>query len=235
MSRMSLLAGLLAATLAPAGAAQADPWKDESGHGRRGGGEWKEEFRDGNCKVERKWEKDGEYKEERKCKGPRERAYVVPEPAYEPGPGVYLGDMPMAVGPLPEIPGIACNRDLIGGLLGGAAGGLLGNQIGRGGGNTAATVGGAVIGAIVGGTIGRRMDQVDQACVGQALEYGRTDQVITWRDPDGDYYQVTPTRTFERQGNHCREYVTQATMDGRKQRVTGTACREPDGTWRIVK
>jgi hypothetical protein len=63
MSRMSLLAGLLAATMTSVGAAQADPWKDESGHGRRGGGEWKEEFRDGNCKVERKWERNGEYKE----------------------------------------------------------------------------------------------------------------------------------------------------------------------------
>jgi surface antigen len=226
MPRMSLMAGLLATTLTLAGAAQADPWKDESGHGRRGGGEWKEEFRDGDCKVERKWKKDGGYKEERKCKEARERDY---------GPGVYLGGLPMAIGPMPEIPGIACNRDLIGGLLGGAAGGLIGNQVGRGGGNTAATIGGAVIGAIVGGTIGRRMDQADQACVGQALEYGRTDQAVAWRDPDGDYYQVTPTRTFERQGIHCRDYVTQATIDGRRQRVTGTACREPDGTWRIVR
>jgi hypothetical protein len=59
----------------------ADPWKDESGKGRwRYGGppvydydydhgdrEYKEEFRVGNCKIERKWE-GGEYKEERKCK-----------------------------------------------------------------------------------------------------------------------------------------------------------------------
>lgn len=59
----------------------ADPWKDESGHGKwRGeygyrdddrrysyGREDKEEFWDGNCKVERKWERSGEYKEERKC------------------------------------------------------------------------------------------------------------------------------------------------------------------------
>ena len=31
--------------------------------------ERKQEFWDGNCKVERKWERNGEYKEERKCKG----------------------------------------------------------------------------------------------------------------------------------------------------------------------
>lgn len=56
----------------------ADPDKDESGHGRyedrrwgHKGGDYKEEYWDGNCKVERKWEKNGEYKEERKCEGPR--------------------------------------------------------------------------------------------------------------------------------------------------------------------
>ena len=77
-----------------AGPALADPWKDESGKGRWGydGGhrqykfdrgydrgrraygydrEYKQEFRRGNCKIERKWERGGEYKEEIKCKGGR--------------------------------------------------------------------------------------------------------------------------------------------------------------------
>ena len=59
-------------------AALADPWKDESGKGH-----WSEEYRDeyrnhfvrdskeefrrGNCKIERKWGRSGEYKEEIKC------------------------------------------------------------------------------------------------------------------------------------------------------------------------
>ena len=55
--------------------AQADPDKDESGHGR-GKREHKESHWDGNCKVERKWEKDGEYKEERKCKDGGSRGAV---------------------------------------------------------------------------------------------------------------------------------------------------------------
>ena len=57
----------------------ADPWKDESGKGRWGherrgyraynmDREYKQEYRQGNCKIERKWERNGEYKEERKCK-----------------------------------------------------------------------------------------------------------------------------------------------------------------------
>jgi hypothetical protein len=33
--------------------------------------EYKQEFRQGNCKIERKWERDGGYKEEVKCKGRR--------------------------------------------------------------------------------------------------------------------------------------------------------------------
>jgi hypothetical protein len=85
--RTSALA--IAALLALPGAAGADPWKDESGHGRwrgehrddyrayrgyggRHGGdyarEYKHEFRRGHCKIERKWGRGGEYKEEVKCK-----------------------------------------------------------------------------------------------------------------------------------------------------------------------
>ncbi|WP_230559071.1 hypothetical protein [Variovorax paradoxus] len=59
-------------TLPAAGAispAAADPHQDESGHGRgkgrHGGREYKEAFWDGRCKVERKSEKNGEYKEKR--------------------------------------------------------------------------------------------------------------------------------------------------------------------------
>ncbi|HYD95012.1 MAG TPA: hypothetical protein VEC01_06775 [Noviherbaspirillum sp.] len=66
----------------------ADPWKDESGHGKGRGHErreYKEEFWDGNCKVERKLEKSGEYKEERKCK-PSRHGYYQPAPVYVPAP-----------------------------------------------------------------------------------------------------------------------------------------------------
>lgn len=63
-----------------------DPDKDESGHGRghrHERREFKEEYWDGNCKVERKLEKNGDYKEERKCKGPRHGHYQA-APVYVP-------------------------------------------------------------------------------------------------------------------------------------------------------
>jgi hypothetical protein len=79
--------------------AWSDPGKDESGHGRRRGHdrrEFKEEYWDGNCKVERKLEKSGEYKEERKCKAPRYGYYehapmaVPAQPAVVVQPGVTI-------------------------------------------------------------------------------------------------------------------------------------------------
>jgi hypothetical protein len=66
--------------------AYADDWKDESGKGKRHDRrEFKEEYWDGNCKVERKM-KHGEYKEKRKCKPPKyasHREYREVIPVYE--------------------------------------------------------------------------------------------------------------------------------------------------------
>lgn len=78
MTIATMLAAAGVALAACAGTAAADPWKDESGHGRRYGDRsydepryerrsYKEEYRRGRCKIERKWDED-EYKEEIKCK-----------------------------------------------------------------------------------------------------------------------------------------------------------------------
>lgn len=79
-----LLASLL---LSAPLATLADPHKDESGHGKRKHGqrEYKEEYWDGHCKVERKFEKNGDYKEERKCKG-ASQVHYAPQPVYVPAP-----------------------------------------------------------------------------------------------------------------------------------------------------
>ena len=59
---------------------------DHKGHGSR---EYKEEYWDGHCKVERKMKKNGDYKEERKCKGVP-HAHYAPAPVYAPAPAVVL-------------------------------------------------------------------------------------------------------------------------------------------------
>lgn len=126
-------------------------------------------------------------------------------------------------------------NNIVGSLLGGAVGGLVGNQFGRGSGRTAMTVLGAVDGALAGGAIGRSMEPPDQACIGQTLEHAPTNRTVAWRNPDNNaQYQVTPVRTWQAQdGVYCRDYQTSAVIDGRRERMTGTACREPDGSWRV--
>ncbi|WP_137925427.1 hypothetical protein [Cupriavidus sp. 2SB] len=91
MPRTLLSAAAVAVLSILAITAHADPWKDESGHGHgtRKGGEYKEEYWDGPCKVERKWKGNGEYKEERKCKD--RGAYYAPAPVYPaPEPAIVI-------------------------------------------------------------------------------------------------------------------------------------------------
>lgn len=91
------LSAILFALAALPLAASADRNKDESSHGkhhRHGGSDYKQEYWDGNCKVEIK-QKNGHYKEKRKCKEqPHVRApapvYVVPQPVVVVPQPVYL-------------------------------------------------------------------------------------------------------------------------------------------------
>ena len=113
---------------------------------------------------------------------------------------------------------------------------MLGSKIGDGSGRTAAIIAGTVLGSIVGERIGRWMDQVDQACVGQALEHAPTGKSVEWVNPDtGVVYDVTPTETYRAgEDRYCREYQADAQVGGRAERVYGTACRQPDGSWELV-
>ena len=154
---------------------------------------------------------------------------------YESAGIVYEAD-PAVLVRFPEVGLGRCSRDIIGAVLGGAVGAAAGSQIGKGDGRILATVGGAIIGALVGGNIGRAMDQVDQNCVGQVLERAPTGKTVVWNNPDGNgEYRVTPTRTYKTpNGAYCREYQTKIVIGGNIENAYGTACRQPDGTWKKV-
>ena len=124
------------------------------------------------------------------------------------------------------------NED-VGTAVGGIVGGLLGAQVGSGSGQVAAAAAGALLGAYLGGNVGRTMDSADQAKTYQTLESAPTGQASTWQNPDsGNRYEVTPTRTYEDAGRPCREFTTEAWIDGKRESLRGTACRETDGSWR---
>jgi len=123
----------------------------------------------------------------------------------------------------------------VGTVVGGVLGGLLGAQVGDGSGQLAAAAAGALLGAYLGGNVGRSMDATDRAMTQQTLEAAPTGQHTTWQNPDtGNRYDVTPTRTYQEAGRPCREYTTEAWIDGKRETVRGTACREPDGSWRAI-
>ena len=128
----------------------------------------------------------------------------------------------------------ACaTQEQTGRLLGGAAGAAAGSQVGDGTGRTVATIGGAILGAVLGGAIGGRMDDNDRAVSAAALENSRVGQSTRWVNPDtGNSYEIQPTRTFESNSGPCRDYTMNAVIDGRNEKIEGTACRQADGSWR---
>ena len=130
----------------------------------------------------------------------------------------------------------ACTNEQTGQVVGGILGGLAGSQVGSGSGQNVATAVGAIAGVMIGGSVGRSMDETDRLKASHSLEYNRTHESTHWRNPDSGYeYTMTPTRTWQSgNGQYCREYTTDVVVGGRRESAYGTACRQPDGSWKVV-
>lgn len=128
-------------------------------------------------------------------------------------------------------------KQTAGTLIGAVGGGLLGSQIGGGSGRLIATGVGTLLGAMVGNSVGQSLDRADQAYLQQAsynaFETGRES---AWQNPDsGNSGYVTPTQSYRGQGGqYCREYQQTVYIGGQAQSAYGTACRQPDGNWKII-
>ena len=96
-----------------------------------------------------------------------------------------------------------------------------------------ATVGG------LGGAVGDRMDAADRRYATQAasraLESNRSGTPTTWRNPDsGNHGTIKPVRTYQKpSGQYCREYQQKVIIGGKEHDSYGTACRMPDGSWKV--
>lgn len=132
------------------------------------------------------------------------------------------------------------DRRTLGTGIGAAAGVALGSAIGAGGGRTAAMIVGGLVGAVIGSEFARALDERDQALAEanaqDALERYPSGSTSTWENPDNRTSgAVTPEPPFRgSDGEVCREYTQTITIDGRGETARGVACRNPDGTWRIV-
>jgi surface antigen len=129
------------------------------------------------------------------------------------------------------------SKTAIGAVGGAVAGGLLGEVIGGHGGDIAA---GAVAGGLLGAFAGNLLDQRDRRIANETaqrtFETAPTGTAGGWQNPDtGSSGSITPTRTYQQpDGTYCREFTQEIVVGGERQQAFGTACRQPDGTWKIV-
>jgi surface antigen len=134
----------------------------------------------------------------------------------------------------------AGQKETAGTVIGGVAGAVLGSQVGSGSGRIVATAIGTLAGAMIGSEIGKSLDRADQLAMAEAEEKAHTAPIgekIVWSNPDsGHSGSVTPIRDGRNaQTNaYCREYQTTVLIDGEEQAAFGTACRQPDGSWKVA-
>src|SRR5262249_33280783 len=128
-------------------------------------------------------------------------------------------------------------KTAIGGLGGATVGGLIAAAAGgSGAGIAAGVIGGGLLGGLVGNLLDDRDHRLATEAADRGPETGPSRQSVAWRNADsGHAGAVTPVRTYQSTGGtYCREYQTTVTIEGRQERGHGTACREPDGSWKLV-
>ena len=132
------------------------------------------------------------------------------------------------------------DKQTLGTLIGAGLGGLAGSQIGSGTGQLAAIGAGVLLGGLLGNEVGKSLDKADIAYsernAQETLEYQPTGATSSWVNPDsGNSGSITPTATYQSTGGeYCREYQQTVTVGGEQQAAYGTACRQPDGSWKLV-
>ena len=131
-------------------------------------------------------------------------------------------------------------KQTLGKVFGAGLGALAGSQIGSGKGQLASVAIGALAGAWMGGEIGKSLDAADKAFMNrttqESLEYSKSGATSSWRNPDsGNSGTVKPTQSYQKaSGEFCRTYEQTIYVNGKAETATGRACRNPDGTWKIV-
>jgi surface antigen len=137
----------------------------------------------------------------------------------------------------------ACDNEQIGTIAGAAGGAAAGRAIGGDGtGGYVGLILGAVAGGYLGGKVGQWLTDKDKQkmsqTTNQALEQGKAGQTYSWTNPDsGNKGNVTPAQTYRNQdGSSCREFSSSvSSLQGQNANGAGVACKQADGTWRIVK
>lgn len=142
-----------------------------------------------------------------------------------------------------SLPLASCSKEESGTLLGAIGGAVIGSAIGGKGGGTGkvvAVAAGTLAGAYIGREIGRSLDRADRQAMQErtqyALESSPSGNTSNWHNPDsGNSGTITPQPAYTNKSDeYCREYQQTVTVGGKTETAYGTACRQPDGTWKIT-
>jgi surface antigen len=160
-------------------------------------------------------------------------------------------------------PAAAGEDSLIGTVVGAGLGGWAGSSIGRGTGRLAATGAGVFLGGALGNSIGSSMDRANGGYGGYAYASPYYDQptvyepnyVAPYAPPPPSVVYLQPEVVYKQADNvyvsggyvgdydatpdadthFCREYTQETRINGTIQESYGTACLQPDGTWKIER
>ena len=136
---------------------------------------------------------------------------------------------------------IGMNKTTGGALVGAGVGGLIGSKLGHGEGKGVATALGVIAGGLLGSQVGASLDRADQAALHtttvNALETAPPGQALPWSNSNtGNYGSVVPQGVYQTaEGQYCREFQQTIVVGGQQQHGYGRACRQQDGSWKVVE
>jgi surface antigen len=97
-----------------------------------------------------------------------------------------------------------------------------------------------MFGSAIGGTLNDyilnyKMEKYDREMLNSTYEGGTPGQTSTWVNPDtGHQYQVTPQPVYKGLSDqYCRKAEIIASIDGKLEKISTTACRDMAGRWEI--
>jgi surface antigen len=128
----------------------------------------------------------------------------------------------------------------VGTVLGGVGGAVAGAQFGKGTGQLVGVAAGTLIGALLGSEVGKSLDKADRGYMERAnqraLETSPSGTQVSWRNPDsGNAGTIVPQPAYQAaSGEYCREFQQTIQVGGETKQGYGTACRQPDGSWKIM-
>jgi surface antigen len=130
------------------------------------------------------------------------------------------------------------NNGMVTGTLppGASPGVVIDSPVGSGSGQAPV---GALEGALTGTDVGLSLTEDDRKIALQAeyeaLEYGRPGQPTRWKNrQSGNGGEISVGQTYQVNRLDCREYTHKVSIGGRNRVVRETACRQPDGVWRVL-